>query len=63
MYLFYSFEKIKAFSCFSAIDFTGFSPFQEIALTIGVNIYFLLFLIFILSVSYKLVNRLYNIIF
>lgn len=63
MYLFYTYEQIKLFSCFSWIDFTTFTTFQELAITIGVNLYYLVFLIFILSIAYKLFNRIWNYIF
>lgn len=63
MYLFYSFEQIKSFACFVWVDFESFSYFQSVAFTLGVNLYFLIFLIFILNISYKIINRLLNIIF
>lgn len=63
MYLFYTFEQIKAFSCFSMIDFSTFSYFQEVIFTLGVNIYFVVMFGFILSVAYKLFNRIFNWIF
>lgn len=63
MYLFYTFEQIKQFECFSFVDFTTFTSFQQIGLTIAVNRYFVIFLIFILSIAYKLFNRIWNYIF
>lgn len=63
MYLFYTYEQLQQFICFSWIDFTTFTVFEQSIFTIGVNIYFLVFLIFILSIAYKLFNRIWNYLF
>lgn len=63
MYLFYTYEQIKLFSCFSWIDFTTLTTFEELLITIVVNLYFLGLLAFILSFAYKLFNRIWNYIF
>lgn len=63
MYLFYNLEQIKSFSVFSGFDFSGFSPFQDICLLLGANIFYLLFLSFVFTIIYKLINRVLNCIF
>ena len=63
MYLFYTLEQIKTFSIFSSIDFNTFSPFENVMVVLGVNIFYLLFLGFCIMIIYKTFNRIYNAIF
>lgn len=63
MSLFYDYADIVNLEIFSWCDFTSFSPFQQLATTIGFNILFYLFLSLFLSIAYKTICRVLNIIF
>lgn len=63
MSLFYNYSDIIQLDMFSWVDFSSFSPFQQLATTIGFNILFYLFLIIFLSVAYKTICRFLNFIF
>jgi len=63
MYIFWTFEQIKQFAIFSAIDFTTFTAFEIVATTILVNLFYITFLGFCLRIIYKTFNRLVNIFF
>ncbi len=63
MYLFYTFEQIKEFAIFSSIDFSVFSSFEVAIFTVITNIFYLLFLSFVIKIIYKSVNRILNFIF
>ena len=63
MYIFYNLEQISNFSIFSNYDFSLFTPFESIAILIGVNLFYLIFLWFCINLIYKTVMRLYNAIF
>lgn len=63
MYIFYDLEQIATFKIFSNIDFSTFSPFENIMVVLGVNIFYLLFIAFSISIIYKTVTRIYNAIF
>lgn len=63
MYLFYSYEQIQALSIFSSIDFSVFTGFEIVVITILFNLFYLACLSFFVKVAYKTVNRILNIIF
>lgn len=63
MYIFYDLEQIETFKIFSAFDFSTFSPFENIMVILGVNIFYLLFIGFSIFIIYKTVMRIYNAIF
>lgn len=63
MYIFYSLDQIESFKIFSSIDFSTFSPFENVMVLLGVNIFYLLFIGFSISIIYKVVMRVYNAIF
>lgn len=63
MYIFYNLEQIQTFSIFSSFDFATFSPFESIMIVLGVNIFYLLFIAFSITIIYKTVIRIYNAIF
>ena len=63
MYVFYNLEQIENFKIFSSIDFSTFSPFENVMVLLGVNIFYLLFIAFSIIIIYKTVTRIYNAIF
>lgn len=63
MYIFYDLEQIESFKIFSSFDFSTFSPFENIMVILGVNIFYLLFIGFSIFIIYKTVMRIYNAIF
>lgn len=63
MYIFYNLEQIESFKIFSSIDFSTFTPFENVMVVLGVNIFYLLFIAFSIIIIYKTVNRIYNAIF
>ena len=63
MYIFYNLEQISHFSIFSSYDFNSFTAFESIMILLGVNIFYLMFLAFSITIIYKTVSRLYNAIF
>lgn len=63
MYIFYTLDQIENFSIFSSFDFNSFTAFESIMIVLGVNIFYLLFLGFSITIIYKTVSRLYNAIF
>lgn len=63
MYIFYNLEQIQNFKIFAQYDFSLFTPFENIMILLGVNIFYLLFIGFCIFIIYKTVMRLYNAIF
>lgn len=59
----YTFDMISNLSFFSSIDFSVFSEFEKCITIISFNILYYLFLILVMSLVYKIVCRLLNIIF
>lgn len=63
MYLFFTLSQIESFSIFAGYNFTTFTDFQLMSILIGVNLFYLCFLFFILTLIYKIFNRIVNEIF
>lgn len=63
MYIFYNLEQIQNFKIFAPYDFSLFTPFENIMILLGVNIFYLLFIGFCIFVIYKTVIWVYNAIF
>lgn len=63
MYLFYTLDQIQEFAIFARFNFALFSDFQLVVILLGVNIFYLMFLWFIITIIYKTFNRLINVIF
>lgn len=59
----YTFDMISNLSFFSSIDFSVFSEFEKCITIISFNMLYYLFLILVMSLVYKIVCRLLNIIF
>lgn len=59
----YTFDMISNLSFFSSIDFSVFSEFEKCITIISFNMLYYLFLILVISLVYKIVCRLLNIIF
>lgn len=56
-YFFFSYNDISNFNILSSYDFTNFTDFEKIVLVLGFNIFFLMFLGFIVYIFIKLVNK------
>ena len=63
MYIFYTLEQIENFSIFSSFDFSSLTDFESMMILLSVNVFYLLFLGFSITIIYKTVSRLYNAIF
>ncbi len=63
MPLLFNFESISNISFFDFIDFTIFSDFEKLVSVIGFNILYYVFLIFIFNLCYKVLCRIWSIIF
>lgn len=63
MNLFYTYSDIISLPMFSWVDFTTFSAFEQLITTISFNILFYMFLSLFLSIAYKTICRVINIIF
>lgn len=63
MNLFYNFSDIVSLSYFSWVDFSSFTSFEQLITTIVFNILFYLFLAIFLSIAYKTICRVLNMIF
>lgn len=59
----YTFEMISNLPFLSPIDFSVFSEFEKCITIISFNILYYIFLIFVMTLVYKIVWRLLNIIF
>lgn len=56
-YFFFSYNDISNFNILSSYDFTNFTDFEKIVIVLGFNIFFLMFLGFIVYIFIKLVNK------
>lgn len=63
MPLIYTFNQISTMTIFNWVDFTTFTDFQSLIITIGFNCLYYIFLIFFCSIVYKTLLKLWNIIF
>lgn len=63
MSLFYNFSDISSMNIFNWVDFNSFTSFEQLITTITYNILFYLFLIMFISIAYKTICRLINILF
>lgn len=63
LYLFYNYSDICSFDIFSWVDFTTFTDFQKVVVVISVNIFFCIFLLFIVYIFIKLFNKLVSWLF
>jgi len=63
MTIFYDYSDIVNLPYFSWVDFSSFNPFQQLVVTIGYNILFYIFLSMFLTIAYKTICRVINIIF
>lgn len=59
----YTFEMISNLSFFSSIDFSVFSEFEKCITIISFNLLYYVFLMLVISLVYKIVCRVLNIIF
>ncbi len=53
MYLFFTLEQISNFPIFSSFNILLMNDFQRFCVLISVNVFYLLFLAFILTIIYK----------
>ncbi len=53
MYLFFTLEQIAAMKCFESFNILLMSDFERIMILVVVNILYILFLSFILTILYK----------
>ena len=60
MYYFISKDNLLLFLSEIGFDISGFTEFEECSLWISSNIFILLFIIFALSLVYKIVCRFFN---
>lgn len=56
-YFFFSYNDILNFNILSSYDFSNFTDFEKIVIVLGFNIFFLMFLGFIVYIFIKLVNK------
>ena len=56
-YFFFSYNDISNFNILSSYDFSNFTDFEKIVIVLGFNIFFLMFLGFIVYIFIKLVNK------
>ena len=63
MNLFYNFSDIVSLSYFNWVDFNTFTYFEQLITTFSFNILFYLFLAIFLSIVYKTICRVLNMIF
>lgn len=63
LYLFYSFDDISKFNIFSNYDFTTFSDFEKLCITIIINLFFCIFLGLCIYIIIKVFNKFITILF
>ena len=63
LYLFYSFDDICKFNIFSNYDFTTFSDFEKLCITIIINLFFCIFLGLCIYIIIKVFNKFITILF
>lgn len=63
LYLFYSFDDINKFNIFSNYDFTTFSDFEKLCITIIINLFFCIFLGLCIYIIIKVFNKFITILF
>lgn len=63
MYFFFSLDEIQQFVIFNQFNISLMSDFQRFCVLISVNVFYLLFLFFLLTIVYKTTNRLVNLFF
>lgn len=63
LYLFYSFDDISKFNIFSDYDFTTFSDFEKLCITIIINLFFCIFLGLCIYIIIKVFNKFITILF
>ncbi len=56
-YFFFSYNDISNFNILSSYDFSNFTDFEKIVVVLGFNIFFLLFLGFIVYIFIKFINK------
>ncbi len=59
----YTFDMISNLSFFSSIDFSVFSEFEKCITIISFNLLYYVFLMLVISLVYKIVCRILNMIF